>query len=116
MDERIFPYTVGSVTLFGDPKKMLRDFELACDGDPKGCFEATKSENVAVSAPAHEKILAAGRKVFGLAPVNPRTGDGVLEDDVMDLLYSFFAWIEKKNRKPEPTPSLPPATESPPTS
>ena len=112
MERKIFEYQNGAVKVFADPEMILRQLSRGCDFDLDGVLKLCKSDNPAQSIPAIEKLLAAARGAFGMAPVNGLTGEGTLDDEVDAVLNSFWDFLEKKNPSAECSPMSPPAVEA----
>src|SRR5690606_548983 len=84
-----------------DPLAVLRDLNLALDGDLAGAVRAYNGTE-ADSGPA-ERLLAEGRlaeasrKALGLVPFDPFSGHGVTDAQALADLHDFLAWLEKND-------------------
>lgn len=110
----IFPYFDGREDRFADPMRANRLLIGALDGDPDGWLKKARAEEMDVASPAMERLVEATVKAFGLTPFDPKTGDGLTEDKVLEVFFGFLAWMQKKSANtgnsptsPAPTPATP---------
>lgn len=109
--DKIFKYHDGEKEVFGDPYAILRELISGCDGDLAGVVDKWKSPNMQLRVPAINQLLAVARKVFGLAPWVAARGEGVLDQQVQDILESFFEFSAQKKTTHEPSPTEQPVTD-----
>lgn len=108
-ERRIFPYNDGTADRFGDPLELEREIRLALGDpnqvitqiraiyDPNAPIEAVLSGHIVA-----KKAAAAIRQIFGLAPVDPVTGNGVTEAMVWHTWRSFHQFLREKKTDTEP--------------
>lgn len=95
------PYHNGQSPVYADPVAVYRKLHYALDGVPADYISDSKAEDVQVSYPAKEKLLAATRFAFGLQEFNPVDASGTQDDDCWRLLNVFLDWVNKKKVKEE---------------
>ena len=115
-----YRYHDGKGEVWADPVLLHRKLVRALDGDLAAAFEAVQVKRtrlpaapgatVDLTAPAppmvelphdmlrrldgEERMAAAGRQAFGLAPFDPATGQGATDGKALELVYSFADWLE----------------------
>lgn len=115
-EKKGFEYFNGSKPVYGDPYAIFRQLIAGCDGDFEGVVKAWSGDNLAMRVKAIDKLLSVSRKAFGMVPFNPMTGDGATDEDVQQVLETFFEWSAQKKTKQGTSPTSPPATDCPETS
>lgn len=107
MDRNIFKYHDGTQERFGDPIALHRGLVLALrpqGGDLGEVCQLARSHDdagirVRPDAQAQEYqgyLLAAFRQAFSLPDWKPLTGEGVLDEQVWEIVDQFFTWEAKK--------------------
>jgi hypothetical protein len=119
----IFAYNDGCREVFGDPVAIDRRLTqaLGCSPhlvltDAKATLPGTTELNGPVAFPAIERLMAATRQAFEMAPFDKATGMGAREEDCLAALNAFCSYmqVKKKNTAPSRTSSAPSAaTRSP---
>jgi hypothetical protein len=133
MNKNIFPYNDGFEDLFADPLVIQRRlFEatqgqfytrlmpesqttarspgLGPDGKPLPPLPEERIAADAVALPASAAVVEAVRYAFELLPWDRKTGEGLTEEQVIDLLDEYHAWCAKKNASTEEPPTCSPPT------
>jgi hypothetical protein len=115
MNQRIFTYTRNGIALHADPVAVHRAFTRALGGDPEPTLKAACAEGDSPAdrlrrLDAEEKLAAAARTAFDLPAFDPATGQGCMEDECLDVLWDWLAWLQKKSVTTAPTPTSPPST------
>ncbi len=115
MDERrIFEYEAAGVQRRGDPVALRRRFTLEMGCDPNTAAADWYGGDPLAAAHAEERLVAAGRAVFGLPPWDEASDAGVLDGEVVALVDKFF-WFESEQKKSTAsTPTSPGSTAPPP--
>lgn len=110
----IFQYQVSGQARFADPIETRRRLEVECHGQLREWIDFSKAKNAAGEDNNPEQIarfqgqlVAAARAVFALPPLNPMTGEGIVEDEVWDVLDAFFQFESKKNESTHGSPTSP---------
>lgn len=103
-EKLVFCYEIGGEKRYADPLEIRRRLIRATSGEINDILKdagrrvdpdsGNPIENVATLA-AQEKRTEAGREAFDLPPLNPKTGDGVPESEVVRILGEFLRWLEK---------------------
>jgi hypothetical protein len=119
----IFRFFDGLRNRCADPVRLYRKLNHLCDGDVNKVWadvyagvtdEGEDPMQEPIRYQAEEKLLAAAREAFGLAPFNEETGEGADDDCCWLALKTFGAWTQKKSASTETTPTSPPLDSSPP--
>ncbi len=127
MNKNIFQYFNGSVEVFGDPIALHRALIKGLRAQGGDLAEVCKLANThemvdgvlvqvrpqSQAAEYQEYLYAAAREAFGLGVFKPLTGEGILDEDVLKIIDSFFEWEAKKKASTDPSPMSPPPSESP---
>ena len=111
---------VGGV--YGDPLRMYRRLVANCSGDLNqvieeynGPTDPKEREGARVQMDmAADTLREATAEALGLLQLDPKTGEGLTEDEVFLTLNSFLEWLEKNVRRAEtcPTPGQSTAPET----
>ena len=64
-------------------------------------------------AQAEAMIVLAGREAFGLKPIDPQTGEGVVDAVVIDAVTAFTRWLKGKDETAQSGPNSVPCTGCP---
>ena len=113
IDFRVYPYSNGLTRVFADPFRILRELAVLLNGDPREVLEAARkavprssegqpvdseAEKVATAerAMAQIRLADATKQAFELTPFDKMTGTGFTDDEALELLYDFVAWLKKK--------------------
>ena len=115
MERNIFRYRRGGKDAFGDPLAIRRRLTALLDGDPDATLTASRSPEPSVAFPAVERLRAAVCATFDLGkPFDPETGEGVMEEEWLEVLNGYTEWLEKNARTAGnlPTSSTPSAAAS----
>ena len=104
-EKKIFCYELGGVKVYTDPLELRRKLIRAGAGEVDEVIERSYSEidlKNPVAVLSHqddqERRIAMVREAFGLATINPKTGEGVSEEDALRILTDFLGWVEKNER------------------
>lgn len=97
---------------FYDPLAVKRALRKA-NGAILALARATADEDEDARLAAEEKIAAAGRAAFGLAPVDATTGSGVPEALVLAAVTAFTRWLRGKGETAQSGPTSAPCTDCP---
>ncbi len=118
----VFPYFDGAATVYADPLAIHRQLTRALDGNPnrvlvdvaigkaeeREAYLDEESWELAVAQEeateelryaATEKLLAAIRQVFQMAPFDRATGQGATEKHCRDALAAFCDYMEEAKKK-----------------
>jgi hypothetical protein len=95
-ERQVFAYFNGLATVYGDPMRVLRAMLAAFDGDPNPTIEQMDSPEPTLWVPAAERMVAAVREVFGMAPFDPATGQGATDADCLAALQAWQGWMAAK--------------------
>lgn len=79
---------------FYDPLAVKRG--LAVRGGFNAAVAESQSPDEQTRAAGEEKLVAASRKAFGFAPVDPKTGEGVTDAVALEALTAFTRWLKGK--------------------
>ena len=115
-EKKGFEYFNGAKVVYGDPYAIFRQLIAGCDGDFEGVVKAWLGDNIAMRVKAIDKLLAVSRKAFAMVPFNPMTGTGATDEEVQQVMETFFDWSAQKKTKHDTLPTPPPATDCPETS
>lgn len=110
---RVYKYFNGIQEVYADPLMVHRHLMRLLDGASERIVNEANSDDVAISTPARDKLVAATRQAFGLLPFDPMTGAGAVEEEVMRIWDDFNCWLDKKKAKQETSPTDSPSTEGP---
>lgn len=132
LDLRTFPYNDGFTDVRGDPFRILRELTVILGGDPNAVLQHARALPPAPSgdpdadralgdatlvrkAEAQHRLSAAARQAFEMAPYDRVSGRGPLDDECLDVLYSFIDWLKKKGTSggSPPTSVTPAASPAP---
>lgn len=86
---------------FADPIRVLRTLEFRCEGDVDETVRLARSENPELAFPATDRLLDGIREAFALPAFDAETGQGAVEDFLLDLYADFLVWMAKKKVTPE---------------
>ncbi|MDE2102950.1 MAG: hypothetical protein KGL39_37245 [Patescibacteria group bacterium] len=107
-DRGIFAYWDGKRMRYADPIRTL----MALKADP----ELNLSDHPTLAAKGDLdslKICArASREVFGIDPLDSRTGAGATDMDAFSVLAAFGSFLDAVKKNTNSTPTSPPPTES----
>lgn len=117
-DRQIFAAVIGGQQLYYDPERVLRLLNLHAGGrlndritaalqlqdeldpDSPGKVLRPRAED---GSPEHlagldakGMLVAATLAAFGLAPIDPYTGQGTTESEAYSLLAQFLGWLRSK--------------------
>lgn len=109
-DRRVFRYFDGSAAVYADPMALNRRLIHELGGEQDAVFADSHSPVDGVAYPAVERLLAAARRAFGMAPFDPATGTGPLEKDVRRVLNEFLDFFGEPATPPASTATSPPST------
>lgn len=98
-ERRIFPYHDGAVQRYGDPVRMHRKLTVALEGDVNRWLVDASSGDLHLVDQAKDRLVAAVRSAFEMAPFDPDSGRGAVEADCWAALNSFLEWSEKNARR-----------------
>lgn len=115
-ETKIFgPYSNGTELIRADPLRIYRRLQVQLDGDCNKWLKQARSEDFSVAFQAKERIIPAVVFAFELAPFDPKTGAGCLEEDIISVLNSYLEFMDQKKENGEslrtcslPTPASPP--------
>lgn len=60
-----------------------------------------------------ERIVGIAREAFGIKPFDGETGSGLLQSEVLDILYHFIGWQKKSETSTETSPCSSAPTDGP---
>lgn len=99
-----------------DPLQVKRDLARAARGweayNRVVAENANKGDQVAQPA-AEGQLVGFARAAFGLKPIDPKTGDGVLDAVVLEALTAFTRWLLGKSETAGGTRPAEPCTGCP---
>ena len=96
METKCFgPYWDGHANVYADPVRVHWRLHTYLDGDPDANF-AKMFESGHDQAAYREKVENAVRKAFDLSPFSRETGEGLDQQDVIDLLDRFIEYRDTK--------------------
>lgn len=132
-NHRIYEYK--ALSIVADPTEVLWDLETACGGDfdtvlADAAREAVhtrlvkEAETAGTDPPppldandriaivtAERELVKGGRAAFKLPGTNDNgPGSGPTAGEVLDLVYDFLNWLEKKAESTATTATSPPST------
>lgn len=90
--------------VYADPVRVKRRLTAALDGDPHSAVARTRSEQAQVASEATDRLVPAVCYALDLQYLDPETGAGLCEDEVISVLNAFFEFEEglKKNAVTSP--------------
>ncbi|MBX6313094.1 MAG: hypothetical protein IRY99_09305 [Isosphaeraceae bacterium] len=108
---RIFAYFDGAKRRFGDPLLILRRIKANLEGqDLDALQQQMDHENPDVKLRALGKVLPAFYAAFEVPPLDPDTGEGVPEEQMLALAGRFFSWLDDLKKATGAPPSSSPPT------
>lgn len=102
---RIFSYGNGKEIVQADPGRLHRLLYARSDGMYGQWVDDWNDDSVAVGSEAVEKLLPLVCEVFGLKPYDFVTKEGMLEDEILDVLDAFILWRNAKKKSIVNSPS-----------
>lgn len=118
-DQRqIFRYFNGLKAVCADPVRIHRKLFLLLEGRLNYWLEQchaddpdrTDGRDPIGADQAKDRVLAAVRESFPMAPFSPEDGMGALEDDCWAALEQFLDFLDQKKTSTESSPTSPVAT------
>lgn len=106
----IFEYWDGRNFRKLDPWKAHRDIQA----DPDFNMEAHIELACMGSEPEVSNCIKCVCKVFGVERYDPKTGRGLTDGELLDLIAELLDYLEALQKKTRPGPTLSPATDLPP--
>jgi len=89
---KVFPYSNGVAQVWGDPVAIYRKMLAEFDGDLDLILQRSRDKSQPrLWSESVERLVEAVRKVFGMVPIDPVTGEGA---DETDCLAAAVAWRE----------------------
>ncbi len=112
-ERSIFKYFNGKKEVFGDPIAIHRRL-LTCDNfDLAGDFKLVDalSKPIAQKSPgfakeglqAFDRLVSACRKAFKLPAFDEETGEGLVEEEIIQLFAEFGLFVDEIKKKQEPS-------------
>lgn len=102
MTRDIYSYTAAGSTRHADPLRVNRTLWGELDGKFDRVLTQSQDEEPAVHYPAQDQLVAAVRVAFDLPEIDPHTGAGFLDREVLQVLSDYLAWMHSK-KKPSVT-------------
>jgi hypothetical protein len=96
-----------------DPLAVKRAITAATNGQFNVLVTAVSGDDPARAADAQDRLIAAARSAFGLKPLDPDTGQGVLDAVAYEALIEFTRWLKGKGPRAQTRPNSAPCTDSP---
>jgi uncharacterized protein (DUF169 family) len=93
-----------------DPLAVKRAISAASKSRFNDMCADARSEDEAKALAAQGQIVAVARAALGLKPIDPETGEGVLDADAYDALVQFTRWLRGKGGRAPETRSSSPCT------
>ncbi len=95
-----------------DPIKVRRLLTDLLDGDPRKALAAMQGPISELRIDAVDKVLRATIMAFDLVPFDRATGEGLREDEVLDILTTFLGWWNDLKKKRATSPMSPQSMDS----
>lgn len=96
-----------------DPLAVKRAITAATNGQFNVLVAAVSGGDPARAAEAQGRLIAAARLAFGLKPLDPDTGQGVLDAVAYEALIGFTRWLKGKGPRAQTRPNSAPCTDYP---
>lgn len=96
-----------------DPLAVKRALVVATRNRFNQACADSASKDPVVAADAESVIVAGGRAAFGLRPIDPQTGDGTVDADVIEAVRAFTRWLRGKGPTAQNSPTSAPCTDCP---
>ncbi len=96
-----------------DPLALKRAITVASKNRFNAIVQEARSTDELVRATAEGQLVAVGRAAFGLAPIDPKSGAGVLDTVVLEAVTAFTRWLSKKGPTAQSGPDSAPCTACP---
>lgn len=94
---RIFgPYFNGVDTVYADPIRVYRALQHCLGGKLAEDIEKANAASHEDNFVARDRLTAAAHFAFGLRPFDPKTGDGMTETEVREVLAAYLRWFSEK--------------------
>lgn len=100
-DPRLFVYHDGHRWRRADPMRLYRALAAHATYRP----DVTPVMADAGDAEALATMLQAAQDVFGVRPFDETTGRGLTENEQLDLMIDFAAWLESKKKSMPTSPT-----------
>lgn len=105
----IYSYFDGQQVRKADPMVLHRSLMSHPEFDL-----ATHPQLIDESPEDRDITLNATRDVFGVKAFDGLTGEGLTEEETINLLWGFVSYCNSKKKRTNPSPTSPPATDSKP--
>lgn len=79
-----------------DPLALRRAFILSKDYNSAAEGVRAHAEGTESHAQAEEKLVAIGRSIFAMPAINPDTGEGWTDTEVIGAVSAFTRWLKGK--------------------
>lgn len=96
-----------------DPLAVKRTIAAASRSRFNDLCADARSDDPAKREAAVGGIVAAGRAAFNLKPIDPKTGEGVLDAVVYDAVIAFTKWLKGKGEGAQGMPNSAPCSGCP---
>lgn len=109
-DDRLV-YRCPATKRYYDPLALRRGFLLAREYN--AAAQGMRSDDACVAAEAEGVVVAVGRKIFGLKPIDPITGEGVTDSLVVEAVTAYTGWLRGKSETAQSSGPSAPCTDCP---
>ena len=109
-ERAIFRYHNGQKIVCGDPQRINRRLLSVRGFNLEAAKHDMESGDFAVMSEAAEKMLGAIVHAFEIKPLDPNTGEGMMESDVFKLMTDFGMFMAEVKKKEKNLPSCSPPT------
>jgi hypothetical protein len=113
MNREIFEYCDGQQNRFGDPMRIDRLLSVSLGGDRQAAYARAQSPDPGIAEKGMETLLNGIAKAFDVARYNDKSGQGVMEEQLLELLDKFIDWKNEKKKPSGGSPTLAASTDSP---
>lgn len=112
-ERKVYKYHNGVCDVFADPlllRRQLRLFsgedlnKLASDAEAAHRPDASQ-EDFERGHASEERLVNAIRQAFGLAPIDPESGQGFSWADCLHVYNAFCDWLDQKKTTPDTSPT-----------
>ena len=96
-EKDIFQYFDGVLAVYGDPLAIERRMEEHLGQPIAQALQETKAAEISLSRRAEDRLFAAVREAFEMAPWYKQTGEGATEKDCRLAFKALVDFIKKKS-------------------
>ncbi len=112
-ERQVFRYFDGQNVAGADPMRIHRRLTAALDGDPQLWLTQYRSDDAQVRSDAVERLVPGVLFAFELPGFDRLTCEGMMEEDVLNLLRTFMEWMDTQKKTAVSLPTSSPPTVAP---